>query len=478
MRYRELLVEFDLSKTAINYGERLIKRLLTDDSAPNFRVWYAKLTFGKEKPDGGFFDQATERAVGEIMKADPTPTHSYVRWIAQRYIDGGIARAEDFDRVHHTLAALERLKKSGHFVRNRDQSSDINRYRTLADLETFMDQFQPKDMISNAAADKPTSSEYRIVLDTDKWRIVVPLSQKAASFFGRNTKWCTTAENGSQFNSYKSRGDLYVIIDKPANRRWQWHFPSQQFMDERDRPFPFNKMPEDLMALIPAEMIIAAANADSLDFVRYLPKDFWKVFTPEQIAQLPSDLQASFVMFSDVPKIYEASLAGVKDAALCHGYSVGWHWEKGPAMLSELRKRSENSPEPRVTEHGKGWTLYQFSKMYDALYFDIRKYDHSALWRSIDSEQRTSFRDYGRQFASYTNVTLVDYGDKRLYFFRTSGTNSGYLRLNWEGRSRNFVDLWRFEDATMKPDPQFEGLTGPFDPEMWQTIMKSVKGKL
>ena len=54
----------------------------------------------------------------------------------------------------------------------------------------------------------------------------------AARLYGSGTKWCTAARNNNIFDSYNNRGRLYIIL--AGDRKFQLHYQSDQFMDERD----------------------------------------------------------------------------------------------------------------------------------------------------------------------------------------------------------------------------------------------------
>lgn len=94
----------------------------------------------------------------------------------------------------------------------------------------------------------------KIVYDGPNWRVVEiedkgPVGKEAACFYGGNnveTRWCTSTPGTDQwFNRYIKDGPLYVLFNPndtdvsattglPKNR-YQFHFPSNQFMDKDDR---------------------------------------------------------------------------------------------------------------------------------------------------------------------------------------------------------------------------------------------------
>jgi hypothetical protein len=93
----------------------------------------------------------------------------------------------------------------------------------------------------------------KLVYDGDNWRVIEikdkgAVGKEAACFYGGNnqeTRWCTSAPGASWFDRYIKDGPLYVVFNPndtdiapmtglPKNR-YQFHFPSNQFMDKDDR---------------------------------------------------------------------------------------------------------------------------------------------------------------------------------------------------------------------------------------------------
>jgi hypothetical protein len=100
----------------------------------------------------------------------------------------------------------------------------------------------------------PVHPGAKIMYDGDNWRVIEikdkgVVGKEAACFYGGNnqeTRWCTSTPGTDQwFNRYIKDGPLYVIFNPndtdvspttglPKNR-YQFHFPSNQFMDKDDR---------------------------------------------------------------------------------------------------------------------------------------------------------------------------------------------------------------------------------------------------
>lgn len=266
MRFHQLLLEFDLTKTLQKFGERIADKLEHDigfhtdiqiqgiDRFTTAKAHTAQRGYGYHHKRYEKYVRNLEAtiAIEKFMAADPTANKKYAQWICQRYVDNGIIHGEDLTRVHNALAVFDQVKNSGYFRRNPEQAqlADINRFDGLHALEAFLDSLPKEAEESKAYQDRKALTEAKVLYDDAKYKIVIPQTIAAATAYGRNTKWCTTSENGSAFDSYTTQGPLYIIIEKAKNRRWQFHFESGQFMDANDQPVYWDWFPDEIWGLI------------------------------------------------------------------------------------------------------------------------------------------------------------------------------------------------------------------------------------
>jgi hypothetical protein len=268
MRFGEVLLEYDRSKTMDRYGAALAKRVETDNGLDSFEALQKAIQYALEKhlirdtrddDEGPEVDREREivgelrikflvdAAVETIENADPTANKEYVPWIITRYIKGGINRIEDVrSTVSDCLQRYDAAKRSGYFRRTANEGqreyADIGRFQTLRDLWQFTSRLSPADVTSNAAADRALekslidSGQVEVLYNDNRFKIVNLKSEAAAKFYGRNTQWCTAAKNNNMFSRYINAGPLICVLEKPTNRRWQFHFQDGQFMDESDQP--------------------------------------------------------------------------------------------------------------------------------------------------------------------------------------------------------------------------------------------------
>jgi hypothetical protein len=181
-----------------------------------------------------------ENWVEWLAAQDPSKKKSYVNWMITRYISGGINRLED---IPARLVPALRIYNQAKITRKvKPEDADIGKFKKLSDFEDMVqNNYGEKEIASNKSADKTleqqffADSEAELVYNTPEWKVVIPKTPKASCYFGRNTKWCTILKNDpSYFNNYSKKGPLYIILQKKTNKRWQFHFESEQYMDEKD----------------------------------------------------------------------------------------------------------------------------------------------------------------------------------------------------------------------------------------------------
>ena len=343
MRYAQLLLEFNVDVTAKKLGGKIRARFedvdFHEDEPQEIynafcssigAVWppdaytdpgaLSRFRAKKEKHQ----DEYQTAIIRGLISYDPTPNKMYSRWICERYVSGGIARWDDLTKVRNALTFFHGLKTSGYFKRNPGEAklADIGRFDSLPTLAQFLYSISDDAGVSNAARDRQmeedmvTNGDVSIILNTERFKVVIPHSETAASHFGRNTQWCTTSENGGAFKSYAREGPLFIILDKPVNKRWQFHYPSEQFMDENDRSiFNFGVMgvslPAEFWSVVPKEMVQETRFFTSIpmDKIRLLPEDVWDTLGHNTAQWITMHQTTAVNVLAQAPESYVAKIA-------------------------------------------------------------------------------------------------------------------------------------------------------------------------
>jgi hypothetical protein len=206
-------------------------------------------------------ETATSEELGKIKAG------SYVPWLIKNYLlpktesaageysyEREVKRAkevflEDLYKVTDDLKKFERFKG-----RLPKEIRDINKL-TPDQLYDAVKDFDLTLATTTKAERKsaPVHPGAKLVFEGPNWRVVEiedkgQVGKEAACFYGGNnveTRWCTSAPGASWFERYIKDGPLYVVFnpndtDVSPNTglpktRYQFHFPSNQFMDKDDR---------------------------------------------------------------------------------------------------------------------------------------------------------------------------------------------------------------------------------------------------
>jgi hypothetical protein len=206
-------------------------------------------------------ETATSEELGKIKAG------SYVPWLVKNYLlpktesavgeysyEREVKRAkevflEDLYKVTDDLKKFERFKG-----RLPQEMRDINKL-TPDQLYDAVKDFDLTLATTTKAERKsaPVHPGAKLVFEGPNWRVVEiedkgQVGKEAACFYGGNnveTRWCTSAPGASWFERYIKDGPLYVVFDpndtdvSPTTglpkTRYQFHFPSNQFMDKDDR---------------------------------------------------------------------------------------------------------------------------------------------------------------------------------------------------------------------------------------------------
>jgi hypothetical protein len=276
----------------------ILKKVILEQS--RFELLSDALTKpSKDKEGNKVKPKMTKQEFNQIVMADPTTrlnnidlndasssdlekikAGKYVQWLIKQYLipkterqpgDNGYEREvatvketfmEDLYKVTEDLTKFERFKN-----KVPKEMRDINKLS----VDALYDVVKDFDLtLATTTKSERKSAEVhpgsKLVFDGPTWRVVEiedkgAIGKEAACFYGgnnRETRWCTSTPGTDQwFNRYIKDGPLYVVY-KPGDtdvspetglpvNRYQFHFPSNQFMDKDDRQ-------QDLVSLLNGDM--------------------------------------------------------------------------------------------------------------------------------------------------------------------------------------------------------------------------------
>jgi len=140
------------------------------------------------------------------------------------------------------MPALERFDQLKKSKKLPVEQRDIMKLKGLNALEELVDQYKDVETTSNREKDTQIEKDFfksgdaLLIYNDAEMKVIVPKTQEASCFFGVNTKWCTAAKENNMFSRYAEYGDLYIVLFKAENKRYQFNFETSQFMDEKDEP--------------------------------------------------------------------------------------------------------------------------------------------------------------------------------------------------------------------------------------------------
>jgi hypothetical protein len=205
-------------------------------------------------------DSATKEDIGRVKVG------KYVAWIIKNYLtpkternpgDSGYEREasrykevfmEDLYKITEDLTKFDRFKSKIKGEKDINKMSPDQLYDAVKDFDLMLAKTTKSERKS-----APVHPGGKLLHDGENWRVIEiedkgSIGKEAACFYGGNqkeTRWCTSAPGLSYFERYIKDGPLYVVYNPNDTKvtpetglpveRYQFHFPSNQFMDKDDR---------------------------------------------------------------------------------------------------------------------------------------------------------------------------------------------------------------------------------------------------
>ena len=181
MRIRELLFEeIDVDQTYKNYGQKIAQRLKLKDNDPEL-------------------ESKVKEFLLQWKDDNKQLNNTYTLWLLTNWLNQNIEHLEDVERARSYLETFE--KNKGKIPQDK---RDINRYVPFVSSQTKKpDQLVLQTQIEEIIKDNPPDEELfardiaqgkkeiKIIHRDNQVTIFQPLTELAASVWGRDTDWCT-----------------------------------------------------------------------------------------------------------------------------------------------------------------------------------------------------------------------------------------------------------------------------------------------
>jgi hypothetical protein len=237
MRIKQILLEYNHEKTVLNVRKNTHFQDIFLDDLDDHKPFFARIGVDadllSDVNQGGreIMEMFADLVVTYLEKVDPTSKKAYVVAMVNWYLDRSMRSIEDAAKLTPAILTIQKFK-------NRLVGFDPMKisFDDFLDKEDQLEGVKSKTEVSKDEAQKFfDDGDATLYYDGPDCKIIIPRTYEASMFFGRGTKWCTAMKNDSQyFFDYAQEGPLYMILFKGQSKRWQFHFPHMQFMDEQD----------------------------------------------------------------------------------------------------------------------------------------------------------------------------------------------------------------------------------------------------
>ena len=251
------LIDFDTLKTIIFADP-------TTTAPEGFNVETATESDMESVKVGGYSQWLVNQFVRPKMSELELPTDQEIDQTSKVYKNAVTEFRRLFlEDIYKTTDDLKKFGRAKQYLPQ--EQRDINKYtpKTLFDrLQNFQIPEKKKAELEKKEAKKSREgfnhAGGEIIYEGPKWTLIRILDQgqvgkDAAVYYGGfheydmgETRWCTSSPGLNYFNGYIKDGPLYVVFPNDDNgkvgkktglpeERFQFHFPSNQFMDRHDR---------------------------------------------------------------------------------------------------------------------------------------------------------------------------------------------------------------------------------------------------
>ena len=233
-------MKFKLNLNEVKYIINEVAKILTE-----ITVQDAANKYYRDIPSDDFMEIVT------AVQGGNTQLHYGTKWALELYRKKSPRFMEDLYKLHNEngngyldifIRAKERHIISG-------QESDLGKYKSISELGAFIATLNTEQILGKTKGEmsneiNSAKNDITKLYEDEKWLVVTPNSYEASCYWGEGTEWCTASRSQSNwYKKYSREGILYINIDKTAfyekdgkryNKKYQFHFESEQFMDPYD----------------------------------------------------------------------------------------------------------------------------------------------------------------------------------------------------------------------------------------------------
>jgi hypothetical protein len=197
-----------------------------------------------------YYSDIKREVFDKLIALDPTfnverdKLGDYGKWIINAFKQKRL-KGTDLERLSEVLFDFNERKR---YI-NPPEMRDINKYKTIDEIRTALDNIQltanqQAKQARKAKQHADLGEEAEFIGENDNWEIWSPKTYAASCKLGSGSTWCTASTSGSGwFDRYTARGKLYIFLPKgdEKNKKYQAHIEKNAnkigtFLDINDRP--------------------------------------------------------------------------------------------------------------------------------------------------------------------------------------------------------------------------------------------------
>ena len=137
--------------------------------------------------------------INKIISSVP---QKYLDWVG-KHMDG----VNFEDNLSKVSEALNKFVK----ISSNLPITDLYQYKNIGQLLSALAEYEGRQ---RRVVKKVEGGN--VVYDDGRFFVVNPLTHNSSCYYGKGTKWCTTADSDHQFNRYNQDGKLFYILDRSA----------------------------------------------------------------------------------------------------------------------------------------------------------------------------------------------------------------------------------------------------------------------
>lgn len=156
------------------------------------------------------YPSVTSQIFDKFVDADKTPTKKYLEFLLKSWNGRGQNNNPGRSITSKNLIDyVNRFDNLIPYIENKDIYSKM-----YCDLNVLRHELEKAESVKEEKTFK-REEHAKVLIETDKYILLIPLTHKGSLKYGANTRWCTSSKHNSQvFLNYTKKGLLIYLLDR------------------------------------------------------------------------------------------------------------------------------------------------------------------------------------------------------------------------------------------------------------------------